>query len=86
MNKTKKDFSIDKRSKDDRIREARTHARSPRQRHQDALQTAIDRGTISPQEQLQRLDWRLGVSQGARRERTRLMAKLTPQESEQSKS
>ena len=62
----------DDRSKEDRIRQARAHIRTHKQRRENALIMDKDNSGKGPQERLVELDYRLGRGQGAAKERNRL--------------
>ena len=62
----------DDRSKEDRIRQARAHIRTNKQRRENALIMDKDNSGKGPQERLVELDYRLGRGQGAAKERNRL--------------
>ena len=65
----------DKRSKEQRIQEARSHINTPKQRRDSAL-TLDAANKKTPQEQLEQLDWRLGKGVAAKKERAKITKKL----------
>lgn len=76
---SKKDWSKDPRSKQDRIIEARTHVQTKSQRRAKAEKMMTINSERSLQEKIDRLNTRLGLNVGAKKERKRLFILLEKQ-------